>query len=194
MTDGAARFLVRYRMASDGSVATEVRFTPLRTDLPAPVRIGLAFTMPTRFTQMRWYGRGPQESYVDRKTGAAIGLWQGAIADQYHDFIRPQDTGNKVDVRWMELKGAGGDGLRVTADAPLAMNALAFPYEDLFRRPPGSYRSIDVVPHGHVTLLIDGGQTGIGGDTTWNAAGRPLPRYRLPLAGRSFGFRLSTME
>jgi beta-galactosidase len=192
--DGAARFLVRYRMASDGSVATEVRFTPLRTDLPAPVRIGLAFTMPTRFTQMRWYGRGPQESYVDRKTGAAIGLWQGAIADQYHDFIRPQDTGNKVDVRWMELKGAGGDGLRVTADAPLAMNALAFPYEDLFRRPPGSYRSIDVVPHGHVTLLIDGGQTGIGGDTTWNAAGRPLPRYRLPLAGRSFGFRLSTME
>ena len=80
------------------------------------------------------------------------------------------------------------------ADAPLAMNALAFPYEDLFRRPPGTYKSTDVVPHGHVTLLIDGGQTGIGGITTWNAAGRPLARYRLPLAERSFGFRLRPIE
>jgi beta-galactosidase len=192
--DGAAQFLVRYRMAGDGSVATEARFTPLRTDLPAPVRIGLAFTMPTRFTQLRWYGRGPQESYVDRKTGAAIGLWQGAIADQYHDYIRPQDTANKVDIRWMELTRAGGDGVRVTADAPLAMNALAFPYEDLFRHPPGTYKSTDIVPHGHVTLLIDGGQAGIGGDTTWNASGRPLPRYRLPLEDRSFGFRLRPMR
>jgi beta-galactosidase len=189
--EGAARFVVHYRMAGDGAVATEARFTPLRKDLPAPIRIGLAYAMPTRFTGLRWYGRGPQETYVDRKSGAAIGLWQGAIADQYHDYIRPQDTGNKVDVRWMELSAAGGDGVRVTADAPLAMNALAFPYEDLFRRPPGTYKSSDIVPHGHVTLLIDGGQAGIGGITTWNAAGQPLARYRLPLAELGFGFRLS---
>ena len=186
---GAARFIIRYRMAGDGTVATEAHFIPLQMDLPPPTRVGLAFTMPTRFTGLRWYGRGPQESYVDRKTGAAIGLWQGAIADQYHDYIRPQDTGNKVDVRWMELTAPGGRGLRVTADAPLAMNALAFPYEDLFRRPPGTWKSTDVVPHGHVTLLIDGGQAGIGGNTTWNASGRPLQRYRLTLAERSLGFR-----
>ena len=192
--EGAARFVVRYRMAGDGAVTTEARFTPLRTDLPAPTRIGLAFTMPTRFTGLRWYGRGPQETYVDRKSGAAIGLWRGTIADQYHDYIRPQDTGNKVEVRWMELTGGRGNALRITADAPLAMNALAFPYEDLFRRPPGTYKSTDVVPHGHVTLLIDGGQAGIGGITTWNAAGRPLPRYRLPLAERSFGFNVRPIE
>jgi beta-galactosidase len=186
---GAARFVVRYRMAGDGAVAAQANFFPLRTDLPAPTRIGLAFSMPTRFTGLRWYGRGPQESYADRKSGAAIGLWQGTIADQYHDYIRPQDTGNKVDVRWMELTAPGGSGLRVAADAPLAMNALAFPYEDLFRRPPGTWKSTDVVPHGHVTLLIDGAQGGIGGNTTWNASGRPLPRYRLPLAERTFSFR-----
>jgi len=188
--EGAARFAVRYRMASDGQVAADARFTPLRFDLPAPIRVGLAFTMPTRFTRLRWYGRGPQESYVDRKAGAAIGLWEGTIAEQYHDYIRPQDTGNKVDVRWMELRGTTGNALQVKSDTPLAMNALPFPYEDLFRRPPGTYKSTDVVPHGHVTLLIDGEQAGIGGITTWNASGRPLPRYRPPLAEHSFGFRL----
>jgi beta-galactosidase len=108
--------------------------------------------------------------------------------------MRPQETGNKVDVRWMELTAPHEGGLRVTANAPLAMNALAFPYEDLFRRPPGTWKSTDVVPHGHVTLLVDGAQAGIGGITTWNASGRPLPRYHLPLAELTFGFRFRPIE
>jgi beta-galactosidase len=54
---------------------------------------------------VEWYGRGPHETYVDRYTSAPIGLWRGAIADQNHDYMRPQDTGNKIDVRWMELSG-----------------------------------------------------------------------------------------
>ncbi|KAK0329104.1 hypothetical protein LTR94_038100, partial [Friedmanniomyces endolithicus] len=65
-----------YRMAGDGSVAVVGDFVPLKSDLTAPIRIGMAYTLPTSLKTVEWYGRGPHESYVDRKTSAAIGLWR----------------------------------------------------------------------------------------------------------------------
>jgi beta-galactosidase len=159
--EGAARFETRYTMMGDGSVAVESHFMPLKSGLPDPMRIGMSFAMPSRFQTVQWYGRGPHESYADRKSGAMIGIWSGAIADQYHDFIRPQDTGTKTDVRWMALSG-GGPGLRVGGPTPLTMNVLAFPYEDLRRRPIGEAKSSDIVPRDHVTLLVDAAQMGLG--------------------------------
>ncbi|WP_260928091.1 glycoside hydrolase family 2 TIM barrel-domain containing protein [Novosphingobium sp. 9] len=187
---GAAVFDSRYTMRGDGSVAVEGHFMPLRKDLPEPMRIGLEFSFPMRLTQLEWYGRGPWENYADRKTGAIVGLWKAALADQYHDFIRPQDTGTKSDVRWLALSGGKAPGLSVTGDTPLTMNALAFPYEDLRRRPPGTAKSTDIVPHDHGTLLIDAVQAGLGGDTTWNTEGRPLPDYRVQPVERRFSFVL----
>ncbi len=175
--DGAATFTTTYAMAGDGSVSVSGELTPVKTDLPPPFRVGLAFALPTDFKTVEWYGRGPHESYVDRRTSAPIGLWRGPIAGQNHDYIRPQETGNKVDVRWMELSGTGG-GLRVAGDRPLMMNALAFPYADLDRHTPGTWKSTDVVPHGQVTLLVDSAQWGVGGDTQWSEFGKPLPQYR----------------
>ncbi len=191
--DGAARFVTSYTMAGDGSVAVAGEFTPLKTDLTPPIRIGLSYAMPTTMKTVEWFGRGPHESYVDRKTGAAIGLWRGAIADQNHDYMRPQDTGNKVDVRWMEVSGTAGTGaggLRVTGETPLMMNALAFPYTDLYRRAPGTWKSSDIVPHGQVSLLIDAAQWGVGGDTAWSAIGQPRKEYRTKLAPTRVAFRL----
>ncbi|HVJ03145.1 MAG TPA: beta-galactosidase small subunit, partial [Sphingomonas sp.] len=188
--DGAATFVSRYRMAGDGSVRVEGDFTPLKTDIPEPLRVGLAFAMPARIDTLEWYGRGPHESYQDRKTGAALGLWRGKIADQNHDYMRPQETGNKVDVRWMELLQPGRGGVRIEGDAPLSMNALAFPYDDLSRRPPGTRRSTDIVPHGEGSLMIDAIQSGVGGDNAWDAGGRPLPQYRVPLKPLRYGFTL----
>ncbi|MEP9400461.1 glycoside hydrolase family 2 TIM barrel-domain containing protein [Sphingomonas silueang] len=188
--DGAARFDTRYAMASDGSVAIDATLTPLKADLPPPFRVGLAFALPTDITEVEWYGRGPHESYVDRKGSAPIALWRGHIADQNHDFIRPQETGNKVDVRWMELSGAGR-GLRVQGAAPLMMNALAFPYADLDRHAPGTWKSTDIVPHGQVTLLVDAAQWGVGGDTQWSEFGKPLPQYRTGTGPTRVAFRLT---
>jgi beta-galactosidase len=67
---------------------------------------------------------------------------------------------------------------------------LAFPYEDLSRREPGTRRSSDIVPHGEISLLIDAVQAGVGGDTAWSKEGRPHPQYRVPLSTRTFSFRL----
>jgi len=190
---GAARFVTTYTMNGDGSVDVDGLLTPLKDDLPPPVRVGLWFRMPTSLKTVEWYGRGPHESYVDRKTSAAIGLWRGAIADQNHDYMRPQDTGNKVDVRWMEVSGAG-QGLRVRGASPLMMNVLAFPYGDLYRRAPGSWKSTDIVPHDEVTLLVDGAQWGVGGDTAWSHVGLPHMQYRTRLEPTHVTFRLEPFE
>jgi beta-galactosidase len=186
---GAARFVTTYTMSGDGAVDVAGLLTPLKSDLPPPVRVGLAYSMPTSVKTVEWYGRGPHESYVDRKTSAPIGLWRGTIAEQNHDYMRPQDTGNKVDVRWMEVSGEGR-GLRVWGQTPLMMNVLAFPYADLYRRPEGTWKSTDIVPHGEVSLLVDGAQWGVGGDTAWNHVGQPHMQYRTRLEPTRVAFRL----
>jgi beta-galactosidase len=191
--DGTARFVSRYHMAESGAVRVTGEFTPLRNDVPAPFRVGLAFDLPTALDTVQWYGRGPHESYVDRKTSAAIGLWRGSLAKQNHDYIRPQETGNKVDVRWMELSGHGA-GLRVEGSRPLMMNALAFPYEDLDRHTPGTWKSTDIRPHSHGTLLVDAVQWGVGGDTQWSDFGRPMPQYVTRLEAVNFDLWLRPFD
>ncbi|MCJ2182872.1 DUF4981 domain-containing protein [Novosphingobium sp. 1949] len=188
--NGKARFHTLFHMASDGSVTITGTLDPLGPDVPAPFRVGLSFALPTTLDTVEWYGRGPHESYVDRKTSAPIGLWRGALADQDHDYIRPQETGNKVDVRWMDITGAG-NGLHVEGARPLMMNALAFPYSDLYRRTPGTWKSSDIRPHDHGTLLVDGAQWGVGGDTQWSERGQPLAQYRTGKGAVSFTLRLS---
>ncbi|WP_235525268.1 MULTISPECIES: glycoside hydrolase family 2 TIM barrel-domain containing protein [unclassified Sphingomonas] len=185
---GAARFVTTYAMEAMGEIAVSGELTPLKSDLPPPVRVGLMWSLPTTMTTVEWYGRGPHESYVDRRTSAPIGLWRGQIAEQNHDYMRPQDTGNKTDVRWMELSG-GGQGLRIEGDGPLMMQALAFPYSDLYRRPEGTWKSSDIVPHDQVSLIVDAGQWGVGGDTAWNWVGQPHMQYRTKLEPIRVAFR-----
>ncbi|WP_395337523.1 glycoside hydrolase family 2 TIM barrel-domain containing protein [Novosphingobium sp. BL-8H] len=190
---GDARFALSYRMEGDGSVAVSGELTPLNSQLPQPFRVGLEFSLPTDLDTVEWYGRGPHESYVDRKTSAPIGLWRGPLAGQNHDYIRPQETGNKVDVRWIEVSGAGR-GLRVEGGEPLMANALAFPYEDLDRHAPGTWKSTDIQPHDHGTLLIDGAQWGVGGDTQWSEFGKPMRPYRTRLEPTRFTFRINAFD
>lgn len=185
--DGAAQFDVVYRMRGDGVVAVEGTFTPLKSNLPDPLRIGLAFSMAEGMRDLTWYGRGPHESYADRKTSAAIGLYSGRLADQAHDYVKAQETGAKTDVRWLTVRPAAGSGVTIKGEQPLSVNALAFPYADLMR----GLRSSEVTPHGEGALMIDALQTGVGGSTGWDPVGRPLPKYRVPLKPLTYGFQLS---
>ncbi|MFY8095954.1 MAG: glycoside hydrolase family 2 TIM barrel-domain containing protein [Niveispirillum sp.] len=187
---GGGWFETTYAMGSDGVVEVTGSFTPVKDDLPDPLRVGLAFSMPTRLTDLSWYGRGPHESYADRKTGAGFGLWQGRLDQQHHDYARPQETGNKTDVRFMTLSGSGMPSLRITGAAPLSVNALSFPYADLQVRPLGTWHSSDIQPGPVGSLLIDAAQVGVGGDTGWSLDGRALPRYRIPVGPVSLRFRI----
>lgn len=178
----------QYRMRSDGSVIVDALFIPLRDDLPDPLRLGLRFDGNAAADRLRWYGRGPGESYADRKNGMALGLYEGSTADQYHDYIRPQESGNKTDTRWFSVSGKGGAGVNISADKPFSFNVLAFPYEDLYTRPMGTWRSSEIRPHGDPSILVDMAQIGVGGDEGWSLAGRSHMQYRVPLKRASYQF------
>jgi beta-galactosidase len=189
---GSVEWETTYRMGADGKVQVDAVFTPLRDDLPDPLRVGMRFNHAAALDTMSWYGRGPQESYADRLAGAALGRYSGKVADQYHmGYMRPQESGNKTGVRWLALTDAGGAGIRVTGAAPLSVNALAFPYEDLYLRPRGARHNADIAPHGDGSLLVDLAQAGVGGDTGWSPDGRPLVRYRIKLEPARFSFTIA---
>ncbi|WP_140986012.1 glycoside hydrolase family 2 TIM barrel-domain containing protein [Asticcacaulis tiandongensis] len=187
---GDAHWKNTYRLLEDGALHVTASFIPLKDDLPDPLRLGLRFDNDPSLTQAEWYGRGPWESYSDRKSSALVGLYSGTVAEQYHDYIRPQESGNKTDVRWIALNTPSGKGFRVTGDQFLSVNALAFPYEDLYLKPKGEGKSSDIRPHGDGSLLIDIAQTGVGGDTGWSLDGRAHVKYRVKLEPVTYSFTI----
>jgi len=142
----------------DGSIHVENAVSPIGA-APHPARIGVLFAMPGDFDAFTWFGRGPGESYPDRKTSADVGLYEGSVADQYEMYIRPQDNGNKTDVRWMTLTRADGKGLLALFETPLAVS--------VHNNPPADFHTArhinELTPHDKVYVTIDGAQMGLGG-------------------------------
>ena len=88
-----------YTFHGNGEILVEHVVQP-RPDLPKLPRLGFRAAMPAGFDRVEWYGRGPHENYVDRKESAAVGRWQGTVSEQHVPYVRPQENGNKCDVRW----------------------------------------------------------------------------------------------
>jgi len=199
---GGSLLTTTYTVYGNGLVYVSQTFTPGDGELPELPRFGMSMRLPQQFDQMTWFGRGPQESYADRKTGAAVDLWSGPVSEQYHPYVRPQETGNKTDVRWVALTDASGVGLMAIGD-PL-LNVSAWPFEqsdfdfELKEPPPGRRgggrslvtmkHTIDLKPREFITLNLDYGQRGVGGDNSWGAM--PHPQYRLEPQAYSYGFWL----
>ncbi len=149
----------------------------------------MSMRLSDELQNMAWYGRGPHESYWDRKTGAKIGVYRGKVWDQYQPYVRPQENGNKTDVRWAALTNEQGVGLLAVGMPLLSVSAHPFGIEDLDPGPMMKQRhTIDVKPRDFVTLNLDYKQMGVGGDTSWGA--RTHEQYRLPAEAYTYTFRL----
>ena len=117
------------RAAAAGFVVHErVEIPPELTDL---ARIGVTLETVAGFEAATWYGRGPHESYPDRKRGARIGRWASTVSDLATPYIRPQETGGRADVRWLELADSDGRRLRLAFDRPLQVSATHHRAADL---------------------------------------------------------------
>src|SRR5262249_44857067 len=108
----APAFTCRYRylIYGCGAVVIETKVTP-RGELPNLPRIGLTLCLPAGLDRFAWYGRGPHESYSDRKESARVGVYRGSVQEQFVPYIMPQENGNKTDVRWAAVTDARGVGL-----------------------------------------------------------------------------------
>ena len=106
---------------------------------------------------MSWFGRGPHENYIDRKTSAFVGLYSGNVGEQYFPYDRPQENGNKTDIRWMMLTDKTGTGMKITGDPLFSASAYLFPTDDLSEPDNKKHQRhiSDIQPKDMVTLNID---------------------------------------
>ncbi len=155
-----------YTFEADGSVKLENKVEPYGVMPMALPRLGLTMRLPPRLEQMRYYGRGPAENYIDRCTGSFVGIYDSTVTKQFVDYVRPQENGGKSGVRWAEFTDKYGRGVRFSASEPLFMNASHFEWEDLelARHRNGHFRRYQpLVPRREIILNLDVRQTGLGG-------------------------------
>jgi len=177
-------YTITYAVYGTGDVIVGNRFTPGGKELPELMRYGMRMTVAGGLETMTWYGRGPHESHWDRKTGAAVGVYSGAVDDQFVPYVRPQENGNKTDVRWVSLTGPDGVGLLAVGMPTLSVSAHHYTAED-FEKADHPY---ELARRDDITLNLDYRQTGVGGDNSWGA--RPHPEYTLYPKEYSYRFRI----
>lgn len=147
-----------YTILSDGTIDLKTTFQP-QGILPELPRLGIAFCLSSDYNTFIWQGRGPQDNYPDRKTSAAVGLWKRSVADQYVHYPRPQDSGNKEEVRRLMLTDRHGKGIRVDAvEDVFSASALHYTAQDLYKET----HDCNLKPRPEVILSLDAAVLGLG--------------------------------
>lgn len=168
---------ITYTITGDGAVAVQASIDFDR-GLPEVPRYGVRLQMPGDFKQMTYYGEGPFENYWDRKFASQVGIYRSNVADLQVPYIRPQENGNRSDVRWAEFANAAGSGLRIEGAPVVDLVAHDFPMEDLdYVRREVNGHTKDIHSKDMVEICIDYRQRGVGGDDSWGA--KPMEPYRL---------------
>lgn len=185
--DGKASYKTVYTFYGDGAVEIENTFSPTgdaKKSLPDMPRFGMQMGIPAAYQNVAWFGRGPQENYWDRNTGAAVGLYANTVDGMFTDYVEPTEYGNRTDVRWVTFSDKSGNGIRVSG-MPLIYFS-AWPYET---------RELETKDHPYlmsrakdITVNIDYKQMGVGGDDSWGAL--PHDEFRLWVQDYGYKFRV----
>ena len=173
------RLQLSYNIYGNGMVKLKQTLYPSGSELPELPRFGMKTTIPSSFNSLEWFGRGPHESYWDRKSSARIDRFKGKVWDQTFKYVRPQETGNKTDVRWMAMHN-GNIGIMAKGIPFFDGSVHHYNYANL-DPVVGSqlHGAIDIKKENQIDWLIDFKQMGVGGDNSWGA--KPHKKYTLPM-------------
>jgi beta-galactosidase len=175
-----------YLVYGNGQIVIEAKIEPDANEPELP-RFGMQMQVRGRFNNMRWYGRGPQETYWDRKSGAAVGIYGGSVEENIFDYVRPQENGNKSDVRWISLTDGEGRGLMIYGMPLIDVSAWSYTMEDL----ESAKHTYELPRRENITVNIDYKQRGVGGDDSWGRL--PHDEYRLLAKPYSYQFCLAPL-
>ena len=160
---GKAMITVIYTVEASGRLGVDYHYRAEEA-LPLIPRVGMEWTLPLEMENISWYGRGPDPTYTDRQF-ERMGIYQNTVMGDWIDYPRPQENGNKVDVRWLEIVSKSGIGIRVSGATSLSCNVLPFADDEIEKV---SY-SWQLPKPKTVILNVDCAQMGIGGDNSWGA-------------------------
>ncbi len=198
-----AKYESLYQIYGDREIEVINKFTATGTNLPEIPRMGMNLQLTREYENMQWFGRGPQENYLDRNSGALVGLYGGKVKDQYWAYIRPQENGNKTDVRWVTFTNNEGNGLLSVGLPLLSVRAHHNVMED-FESPVRTVGRIyegktvvnrhisDVKERNLVSVNLDYKQMGVGGDNSWGD--RTHAEYTLKDSVYNYSFRLKLIK
>ncbi|WP_405674098.1 glycoside hydrolase family 2 TIM barrel-domain containing protein [Streptomyces canus] len=165
-TTTESTYTTTYTVFGNGEIKVDNTLHPGASSLPYIPEVGTILFLPRRLDRLHYYGRGPEENHWDRNDGTDVGLYSGTVAEQWTPYIRPQENGNKTDVRWAALTGRDGVGLLVAGEPLLEVNASHFTPEDLSN---GVRHDYQLTPRDAVVLRVNHRQMGVGGDNSWGA-------------------------
>ncbi len=182
-----SKYTITYTVYGSGEIVVHADFEPGKR-LPNLPRFGMQMAMPKAFNQISWFGRGPQENYWDRKTGAAMGRYEMPVEAFIHPYVRPQENAHRTDVRWAAFTDEAGRGFLAAGMPEIEFSAWPYTMDDLDQ----SEHDYQLPRRDFVTVNLDYRQMGVGGDNSWGA--RTHPEYTLPAAPYQYSFRLVPLD
>ena len=157
-TAGLKNSVATYKVYPDGKLYVFHSAIPTK----GMHRFGYQMTMESSMEYITWYGRGPKPTYIDRKLGSKIDLYESSVTDFEYRYMRPQESSNRCDVRYFTLTDKEGFGIRVDAyyDNPINFSAYHYTTDGLEKA-----THINDIPYADITTVnIDHRQLGVGGD------------------------------
>ena len=180
---------ITYLIRGDGSVEVTVDFVKGDSTLPELPRFGMNLVMPGHFDRIKWYGKGPFETYQDRQSAAFVDVYSGKVIEQHTAYPVPQESGNKTRVRWVEITDEQGMGFHIEGKGLLNTSAYHFTIDDLDDNLDHYYE----LPHRNLTEVnIDLAQRGVGGDNSWG--NEVHKQYRLMADAYSYSFMIQPIN
>lgn len=192
MPEVKAELVLRYRINAVGEVSVTEKMT---TDKAAKIadlfRYGMVLDLPASFSKLEYYGRGPEENYIDRHSSTFIGKYESNVKDEYYPYIRPQESGNHTDIRYFSIfNPAPGKGITFESYAPMECSAIPYSIEDLDsgdkKEHAWGQHSGDLVDKGLTQVHIQQRQYGLGCIDSWMS--KPMEKYRMHYGDREFRF------
>ncbi|PRX53785.1 glycoside hydrolase family 2 TIM barrel-domain containing protein [Flagellimonas meridianipacifica] len=192
LAKGMVTLNLKYDIFSNGVIRIENKAQIAEdAELPILPKYGMQVQLSKELDALQWFGRGPHENYSDRNHGAAIGLYQESVSEDFYEYIRPQESSNKTDVQWLTISNSKGLGFYVASDSnDLSVSAWPYTTKDIDE----ALHTYDLKPRDFITLNLDLAQMGVGGDDSWSKNALPQEEFRVQPENHQYSFVLIPIE
>ena len=151
-----------------------------------PIRIGTTFSTPNIYSNMSYYGNGPWENYSDRNGATDVDVYSGKVETFLHNYVKPQENGNRTGVRWLTLTNNKKRGLKIIGDHPLSISVWPWTAKQIEK----ALHTNELETNKDYTVNIDLVQLGVGGANTWTIKALTIKKYRLNAKKYHYGYTI----
>ena len=188
--DNKVELKLYYTILSNGQIDVDYSITK-DDSTPEMLRVGLQGQISGKLSNVEYYGRGPWDNYSDRKSSAVVNIYKTTVDKMSYNYVQPQETGNRSDVRWMKLTETPKKGLKVVGKQVLSMSVWNTTQASLAKAT--HLNEVEILKDAY-TLNIDLIQAGVGGTDSWSIKARPAETDRLLKTAYNYSFTLSPVK